>query len=246
MKYLILAIFSFFAFASTLKKDNNTIENKPSVVLQLFTSQGCSSCPRADVFLDMIKKEYSNKNVIVMSYHVDYWDYIGWKDPFSKRAYSELQAAYGRKLKASNIYTPQLIVNGKRHYTGSDKTRIKASIARNLKTVPENELTISNTKKEGNKLYVNYAIKGDINLKKLELVLVLDQKITKVRRGENSNRTLSNSNIVVANATKKLNAKEGTLTITIPKAYSNEKQLSIIGFVQNSQLHISGGAAIKV
>lgn len=246
MKYLIVLIFSFFTLTSFQKNDIKTDEFKPSVVLQLFTSQGCSSCPRADVFLDMVKKDYANKNVIVLSYHVDYWDYIGWKDPFSKREYSELQVSYGRKLNVRNIYTPQLVVNGKSHYTGSDKAKIKASIARNLTAKSKNELTILNTKKEGNQLLVKYTIKGDINLKKLQLALVLNHKITKVKRGENSDRTLSNSNIVVATKTQQLKTKEGILTITIPKKFANEKQLNLIGFIQNDQLHISAGATIKV
>lgn len=246
MKYLVVFIFTFLTLSSFQKNDSNINPHKPSVVLQLFTSQGCSSCPRADVFLDMVKKDYANKNVIVLSYHVDYWDYIGWKDPFSKREYSNLQAAYGRKLNTRNIYTPQLIVNGKSHYVGSAKTKIKASISKNLTVNPENELTIISTKKENNQLLVKYAIKGNINKKKLELALVLDHKITRVKRGENSNRTLSNSNIVIATKSKVLKNKEGTLNITIPKEYTNEKQLNVIGFIQNTQLHISAGTAIKV
>jgi hypothetical protein len=246
MKYFITTIFSLLVFSSPLKKDTKIENHQPSVVLQLFTSQGCSSCPRADDFLNIIKKEYINKNVIVMSYHVDYWDYIGWKDPFSKREYSELQASYGRKLNTRSIYTPQLVVNGKAHYIGSDKSKIKASISKNLKAGSENELTISNTKKEGNKLSIKYIIKGSIDAKKLQLALVLDHKTTKVRRGENSNRTLSNSNIVIANTSQKLNAKEGVLTISIPKAYENENQLNVVGFIQNSQLHISAGSTIKL
>lgn len=245
MKYLITILLSCVTITKTLKNDTTT-NHKPSVVLQLFNSQGCSSCPRADEFLDIIKKEYTNKNVFVLSYHVDYWNYIGWKDPFSKREFSELQATYGRKLKSSTIYTPQLIVNGKVHYVGSSKSKIKASIAKNLAYNSKNELTFSESKKEDNTVTVTYNIKGDINSKKLQLALVLDHKITKVRRGENSNRTLSNSNIVIATTSKKLTTNTGTIQIAIPKAYENEEQLRIIGFVQNKQLHISAGTAIEL
>jgi len=87
---------------------------KPVVVLELFTSQGCSSCPKADELLSEVRDGAANENVdvIVLSYHVDYWNYIGWKDPYSKKAYSNKQRAYSGKFNSSSIYTPQIVVNG--------------------------------------------------------------------------------------------------------------------------------------
>jgi hypothetical protein len=81
-------------------KTTITLENKPFAIVQLFTSQGCSSCPSADLLLEKVEKEYEGKNVFVLSYHVDYWNRLGWKDVFSKKEFSDLQYNYSSKFGA--------------------------------------------------------------------------------------------------------------------------------------------------
>ena len=81
-----------------VEKTTNTFENKPFAIVQLFTSQSCSSCPPADALLEKVKKEYEGKNVFVLSYHVDYWNRLGWKDVFSKKKFSDLQYNYSSKF----------------------------------------------------------------------------------------------------------------------------------------------------
>src|SRR5437899_2881738 len=93
------------------------------VVVELFTSQGCSSCPAADKNLAEIieKAEANGQQVIGLSFHVDYWNYIGWKDPYSKAEFTERQRKYALRMNSENIYTPQMIVNGESEFVGSDK-----------------------------------------------------------------------------------------------------------------------------
>ena len=97
------------------------LNTKPTpTVVELFTSEGCSSCPPADKLLTSAQSNFGNE-IIVLSYHVDYWDRLGWKDPFSKAIFSERQRMYSQKLNLSSVYTPQAIVNGQVQFVGSDK-----------------------------------------------------------------------------------------------------------------------------
>ncbi|HYZ23186.1 MAG TPA: DUF1223 domain-containing protein [Rhodopila sp.] len=94
------------------------------VVLELFTSQGCSSCPPADALLGELSRE---TGVIALAWHVDYWNNLGWHDPFASRAFTERQRAYARLL-GEEVYTPALVVNGARMVVGSDRASVRAAI----------------------------------------------------------------------------------------------------------------------
>lgn len=246
MKSLIFTFISFLALALSFSNSAEQQTKNSAVVLQLFTSQGCSSCPSADDFLETIKKEYATENVFVLSYHVDYWNSLGWKDPFSKAEYTNLQYKYGRKFNSNRVYTPQLIVNGKKHFVGSSKRKITQSIADNLKLESTNGLLFSNITKELNTISFDYKITGKVTSKKLQIALVLDNEITKVKRGENTNRTISNSNIVIHTLSKSITDLSGNITLKVPKNYKNKEDLSIIGFIENGRLQISGATQIKV
>ncbi|KKM61188.1 hypothetical protein LCGC14_1534190, partial [marine sediment metagenome] len=175
-------------------------ENKnylPIVVLELFTSQGCSSCPPADILLNSVKQKNEN-TVFALSYHIDYWNYIGWQDPFSNAKNTERQRKYNSKLKSRSNYTPELVVNGKEHFVGSNASLVAGAIQRFESLTPENEIVLSSVNGNSDSITFAYKIKGNFTDKNLRSVLVLDQRTTKVNRGENRNRSLTNSNIVVA------------------------------------------------
>ena len=88
-------------------------QDRPAVLLELFTSQGCSSCPAADaLFRDFLSKR---SDLVTLSLHVDYWDYIGWKDSFAKRQFTTRQKTYAQRAGRKSVYTPQVIVNGQEH-----------------------------------------------------------------------------------------------------------------------------------
>ena len=101
-------------------------------VVELFTSEGCSSCPVADELAIALSKEYT-KDVYFLGYHVDYWNYIGWKDRFSKADYTERQRQYAAVFRLNSIYTPQVVINGKKELVGSDHTRLRKAITEELK-----------------------------------------------------------------------------------------------------------------
>src|SRR5437763_2233333 len=98
----------------------------PRAVVELFTSQGCSSCPPADQIIGELAKD---PNVIALSLPIDYWDYLGWKDTLADSRFSARQKAYSRMRGDRDVYTPQVVVNGSRHVIGSDRTRIEGAIS---------------------------------------------------------------------------------------------------------------------
>jgi len=222
--------------------ETRTIPDTPFVVMQLFTSQGCSSCPAADTLVEEIKKEYADKNVMILSYHVDYWDRLGWKDPFGKRAYTEMQYAYADKFNERNVYTPQIVVNGKEHFIGSDEYVLRKKLKRYLKKNVVNSVKLATVKK-GNQLQIAYEVSGELSNKKIVLALVLDKETTEVKRGENAKRALNNSNIVITQKEISLQKTSAKTNIELPTNYTN---MRVIAFVQDDQLNITGGNQIKI
>src|ERR1044072_5005664 len=131
--FLLIVGLTTIAFScNNLSAKNATASTKNGfTVVELFTSEGCSSCPPADAAVAKLLKKYDS-NVYVLGYHVDYWNSLGWKDIFSNAAYTQRQKAYGRVLKLSSVYTPQIIVNGAEQFVGSDETKLNTAVNKSL------------------------------------------------------------------------------------------------------------------
>lgn len=229
---VITLFFSTFLFA----------QQKPVVVLELFTSQGCSSCPPADTVLEEIKNNSNPKEIIPLSYHVDYWDYIGWKDPYASKQFTKKQRFYGHKFNSSSIYTPQLVINGEEHIVGSDRTNILKKIKHKLKSNKvANTITLKNVSKENTNINFSYDIDGTIENKNIHFILVLNEKTTSVKRGENSNRTLTNNNIVVKEEIKSISKNNGTYAIEIPKIVTEKDSLKLVVLISDTAFDIHTG-----
>ncbi|NAS30132.1 DUF1223 domain-containing protein [Flavobacteriaceae bacterium R38] len=236
---LVIIVISVFGF-STMKEENEAFE--PVVVLELFTSQGCSSCPSADKLLSAIREEYQEDNVFALSYHVTYWNYIGWEDPFSKEQYTDKQREYAQKFRSRSIYTPQLVVNGREHFVGSDRFKLYNRLKSYGKASAPNGITINAVKTTGDQVSFNFDVKGNLSNKKLRTVLVIEERETDVKRGENRNRKLVNSNIVVAE--KYLSAQtKGSSSIKIPQIVESSDKVHLMVLVEDDDLTIT--AAVK-
>ncbi|GAA4975063.1 DUF1223 domain-containing protein [Algibacter aquimarinus] len=242
MQKLFLILIILFFYSNTEKKDSF----EPVVVLELFTSQGCSSCPSADELLKNIKFKNKQSEVITLSYHVDYWNYIGWKDPFSKSDYTDKQRDYSRKFNTSTIYTPQIVVNGKEHFVGSNKTIMDAKLKSYLKTPSSNNIKIYDIKKDADGIDFKYEIEGKTFDKRMRFILVINERNTEISRGENRNRVLKNDNIVVEEFRVKINKTTGNARIVIPEVVKARDKLSLIAIVETSNLDITGGFQIML
>src|SRR5438309_7939527 len=110
------------------------------IVVELFTSEGCSSCPPADALLAELAKR---PDVLALSFHVDYWDRLGWKDPFSSRAATDRQNRYAKLLKLATVYTPQIVVDGRWEAVGSDRADVERALDRARRDRPEVPVTLT-------------------------------------------------------------------------------------------------------
>ena len=253
VKKIVIPVVVFVAMTTTAFLKVKEVEEKrtentaveavytPVVVLELFTSQGCSSCPPADVVLDELKDRFPSE-VFALSYHVDYWNYIGWEDPFSKSSYTQKQRFYNRKFKYRSNYTPQLVVNGREHFVGSNKAKAYAKVDQYASLKAPNQLAIKGTANEAGRVGFEYEIEGPIAAKQLRAVLVLNERTTVVKRGENRNRTLKNSNIVVAETYIKDLASAGKASIWIPPIVGKNEALTLMLFTETEDLDITAAA----
>jgi len=163
--------------------------NPRPVVVELFTSQGCSSCPPADAYLSELSQQRSD--VLPLAFHVTYWNSLGWKDPFSMDLATERQAQYARRF-GDGSYTPEMVVDGKASFVGSDRSSAEAAIQK-AKDADSTSATVSAVRK-GNAISVSIGA-GSGNARVL-LVGYDPQHVTAIGRGENGGRTLKESNIV--------------------------------------------------
>jgi len=165
-------------------------QNHP-VVVEMYTSQGCSSCPPADAFFD--KHLAERDDVIALALHVDYWDYIGWKDEFASPDYTKRQKAYARVAGHRSVYTPQMIVGGVDHVVGTHPEEVKALIRKHQSLARKVAFSIE---RKGNKLHIR--AKGGAVSDEMEVHLVRYRPSEEVaiRRGENAGKSVRYANIV--------------------------------------------------
>ncbi len=233
-------------------------ENAPSdkndgsafAVVELFTSEGCSSCPPADAHLSELVAQ-ANKNdlpIFALAFHVDYWDYIGWKDPFADKTYSERQRKYAQAFSSTRIYTPQMIVNGRYEFVGSNRTRAKAYIQTALEQSPKVRIELELLESSpSNALNLSYRVSNAPDDAVLNVVLVERDLVTEVKRGENSGRTLRHDNVVrVFETVDLMKIARGQISLKVSPDVHLEKS-SIIGYVQDgSSMEIVGASGFEL
>lgn len=166
-------------------------DGKRPVVVELFTSQGCSSCPPAEAFLTELAKR---PDVLALELHVDYWDYIGWKDPFASHVYVERQRDYSGHLGSRYVYTPQMVIDGHIDVVGSHRDEVEDAIVSARENAPEGP-SVAMTR-SGDNIRVRIGGTDRVGAYDVYFITYDAQHTTEVARGENRGKTLVNTNIV--------------------------------------------------
>jgi hypothetical protein len=200
-------------------------------VVELFTSEGCSSCPAAEAALADIHSKYPS-GVFILEFHVDYWDNIGWKDVYSSKDYTLRQQHYVTAMHLNTAYTPQAVINGKQELVGSDRKKLGELIEADLRKVPANTVNVT-ASANNNEVTLNYTL-SNTNGEALNCALVQKSAETDVRRGENAGRKLQHFNVVRSLKTIYPAQRQGSISIALPKGL-NPADCMVIAYTQNKQ-----------
>ena len=168
-------------------------QSRPTVVVELFTSEGCSSCPPADNLLARLPRMFSDFEVIPLSEHVDYWNNLGWQDRFSAPLFSMRQQDYGRMFHLDSVYTPEMVVNGMAQFSGSDAQRAQQEISK-AASEPRASTSIASN---GNAVHL-HAEKFPQGTRNVDVFLAITESnlVTDVKAGENEGHRLRHIGVV--------------------------------------------------
>jgi hypothetical protein len=239
---ILFSCLSFVIHYHSVEKIKNVRPATGFAVVELFTSEGCSSCPAADAILEKIVKEYKS-NVYMLGFHMDYWNRLGWKDAFSNEDYTKRQRQYATQFNLNGIYTPQVVVNGKSEFVGSDESKLRQTIQQELNMPMASVISIEAKNNGSKKVDVSYKVKGAEG-SLLNIALVQLEASTAVKRGENEGKQLHHVNIV--RDIKTVSGGDGTVKLSIPSGMS-ATDFKIIAFTQNkNDLKITGASECGV
>lgn len=235
-----------------LNKTNAALERRP-VLVELFTSEGCSSCPPADELLKKLDRAQpvAGAQIIVLSEHVDYWDDLGWRDPYSSHAYSERQDAYAARFGLNTVYTPQMVVDGRFETVGSDERRAIQEIedaARSEKTAVGLSLE---RRGKGVQVEVNVsALPATVDSNSADVMLAFadERDESSVRGGENGGRTLVH--VAVLRGMKRIGAvgknRGSSFKVNTPELQTSGGPLRAVAIVQTGAGRVWGVASERL
>lgn len=242
---LLLALtLAVATFTGTRLPASTTNPMKPvPVLVELYTSEGCSSCPPADAFLQMLDQQpVAGAEMIVLSEHVDYWNHIGWKDPFSSSFYSDRQGAYGRRFGLGSVYTPQMVVDGSEEFVGSDRAAAERAFSKAVASQKIEVQLSAITVESPDRLRAHLEAAPlppslKTSIADVYVAVALNRAKSQVSRGENEGRTLTHT-AVAQNMDKVgvIRAGQGfSQDIQLElKSGSNPDNLRLVAFVQEA------------
>ena len=254
--FLIAALINRKADTSAMSDPLDPVEGKKAVLVELFTSEGCSSCPPADRLLSELDQSQAvaGAEVIALSQHVDYWNRLGWTDPFSSPAFSQRQSLYSRVFQNDSIYTPQMVVDGRIEFVGSNAARAHSAIAqaaRASKATVNLSASPSQASAAAIKIHIENlpaVTEGD----RAEVILAITESglQSNVTRGENSGRRLAHTAVTrsmeVVGMVEKGKPFDREATAQIEKGWNRDHLRAVVFVQERESRRVLGAAAIRV
>ncbi|MBP9791119.1 MAG: DUF1223 domain-containing protein [Bacteroidia bacterium] len=228
MKLILFLLIVFSAF-------NSNAQNS-FVFIELFTSQGDETSPVAEEILyrTVAQEKKNGTKIVVLEYHVDYWNRLGWKDPLSKFHFTKRQENYSRVLAEKELYTPEVVINGTTSFSGTKEITLKEEIKKASMQTSQFDFTVSKDSIANDTLYVSYkTLKANQNAV-FRFAITENAISTKIDQGENANKTLINNYVV-----RVLHSSDGikqSAQVKIPvKGIKFNSNMEMIAFVQSKQ-----------
>ncbi|KAK9689017.1 hypothetical protein RND81_09G028600 [Saponaria officinalis] len=233
------------------EEQTGAVDQNGAVLVELYSSQGCRTSPEAELLMSRLGRGDFNlgQPIIILGFHVDYWDYMGWKDPFGSSQWTVRQKTYVEVLKLDTMFTPQVVVQGRAHCVGNDEDNVIANIKSALRFAPPN-FQANFQKTEPNTLQVS--LSGSLRMKidhqgvNVMVALYENGLVTNCPNGENKGRVLSNDFVVrkleKLTTVKDISAKKnisGTLDFPLWEGFKSNK-CGLAVFVQNNSHQIFG------
>jgi hypothetical protein len=221
------------------------------VLVELFTSEGCSTCPPADALLMRLEQQQpiAGAEVIALGEHVDYWDELGWHDRFSSHQFTDRQNEYGRRFKLESVYTPQMVVDGTDELVGNDEAKARRAIQKGAQGMMVG-LRISGIAVDGQKVTGTVSVAGTPPKGDLYVALVDPADETRVRAGENGGKTLHHAavvrSLVRVGALQNLAGGGAKFSLTVPADAKPSVERVVVFAQQAGQGAVVGAAMASV
>jgi hypothetical protein len=208
------------------------------VVVELFTSQGCSSCPPADALISQLAQQRGQ--VIPLAFHVDYWDHLGWRDPFSSKLWTQRQMMYVRSFHLNSAYTPEMVVNGAQQFVGSNAAAMNAAVEEASRAKPIGNVTVDVARHDSK---IDATIRAEApQSSDIVLVIFENNVATRIERGENEGRSATDDAIV----RRIVRVGKGSLTQTVSvDTDPSWRRVGVVVFVQDRTTLAITAAAVR-
>jgi hypothetical protein len=241
----LLSLFGAFTILAFQHAENSSepitgTPQKNPIVLELFTSQSCPTCENADILANTIK-DY--KNIIVLSYHIDYWNQLGWIETFSDANHTDYQRNYERRFDR-NSYAPQMVLNGRSEFDGANVRLLNSSLKEQSTT--EKLRTPQINRNENKSVSVSYDFFTEKKYDKAYALLIIDSYDVAIENGPNMGKLMTNTNIVINRAPLHLESSKGNYTFELAPNVKETDQFKVAIILQNYNLNIVGASVSKI